>query len=193
MLERDNIIKKLKDNIIKEYSGITFQELAFVKKINLRGNPNDKDFISSNEKILEASLPIKSNTYSNNGKIKILWLGPNEWLVVDEIKKDSNELFLKLQNINNKKESSVTDVSENRTVIRISGNKLFTLLSKFLVLDLHKNLINKSSVCQTLFVKVPVVITLNNNNADIIDIFANRSHASYIYKLLVDGTKNLDF
>ena len=26
-----------------------------------------------------------------------------------------------------------------------------------------------------------------------IDIFANRSHSTYIYSLLVDGTKNLDF
>ena len=118
-------------------------------------------------------------------------MGPNEWLVVDEIKKESNELLIKLQNINNKNESSVTDVSENRTVLRISGDKLFILLSKFLVLDLDKNLINKSSVCQTLFVKVPIIITLNDKN--VTDIFVNRSHANYIYKLLVDGAKNLDF
>ena len=33
----------------------------------------------------------------------------------------------------------------------------------------------------------------NNNQIPVIDIFTNRSHANYIYKLLVDGTKNLDF
>ena len=89
-------------------------------------------------------------------------------------------------------ETSVTDVSENRTIIRISGEKLFTLLSKFLVLDLEKNLSNQLSCAQTLFVKVPILIVRNNKNDQIpeIDIFTNRSHAMYVYELLVDGTKN---
>ena len=98
--------------------------------------------MSSNEKILKTTLPIKPNTYTNNGKIKILWLGPNEWLVVDENPNKNNELISKLENINNQEKSSITDISENRTVIRIAGRKLFTLLSKFLVLHLDQNLPN---------------------------------------------------
>ena len=93
------------------------------------------------------------------------------------------------------KEASVTDVSENRTIIRISGIKIFTLLSKFLVLDLEKNLSSESSCAQTFFIKVPLLLVRNNNNDEIpeIDIFVNRSHANYIYNLIIDGTKNLDF
>ena len=197
MLTRENTITELKDSTIQEYSGITFMELAFVKKINIRGNPSDNNFMSSNGKILEATLPIKPNTYTNNGKIKILWLGPNEWLVVDENPNENNELISKLENINNREESSITDISENRTVIRIAGKKLFTLLSKFLVLDLDQNLPNESSVAQTLFVKVPIILVRNYSNEigqiPEIDIFTNRSHSNYIYKLLIDGTKNLNF
>ena len=33
----------------------------------------------------------------------------------------------------------------------------------------------------------------DNNEIPVIDIFINRSHANFIYNLLVDGTKNLDF
>lgn len=197
MLTRENTIIELKDSTIQEYSGITFMELAFVKKINIRGNPSDNNFMSSNKKILDTALPIKPNTYTNNGKIKILWLGPNEWLVVDENPNENNELISKLENINNREESSITDISENRTVIRIAGKKLFTLLSKFLVLDLDQNLPNESSVAQTLFVKVPVILVRNYSNEigqiPEIDIFTNRSHSNYIYKLLIDGTKNLNF
>ena len=69
--------------------------------------------------------------------------------------------------------------------------KIIVLLSKFLVLDLEKNLSTDSSCAQTLFVKVPVLLVRNRYGA--IDIFANRSHANYIYNLIVDGTKNLDF
>ena len=197
MLNRENTITELKDSAIQEHSGITFMELAFVKKINIRGNPSDKNFMSSNGKILETVLPIKPNTYTNNGKIKILWLGPNEWLIVDENPNENNELISKLENINNREESSITDISDYRTVIRIAGKKHFTLLSKFLVLDLDQNLPNESSVAQTLFVKVPIILVRNYSNEidqiPEIDIFTNRSHSNYIYKLLIDGTKNHNF
>ena len=50
-------------------------------------------------------------------------------------------------------------------------------------------------MCQTLFVKVPVLLVRNNNEKQIpeIDIFTNRSHANYIYNLIVDGSQYLDF
>ena len=106
-----------------------------------------------------------------------------------------NELFIKLKKELGDFEASVTDVSENRTVIRLTGEKIFILLSKFLTLDLENNLFNQSCCAQTLFVKVPSLLIRNNNENEIpeIDIFINRSHSNYIYNLLVDGTKNLDF
>ena len=137
-------------------------------------------------------LPTKPNTYTTNAiNEKIIWLGPNEWLIVSH----DDGSFLKLQNAIKNLETSVTDVSENRTVIRLTGEKIFILLSKFLTLDLENNLFNQSCCTQTLFVKVPSLLIRNNNENEIpeIDIFINRSHSNYIYNLLVDGTKNLDF
>ena len=195
MLSRENTIQSLKDNKIEEHYGIQFQELPFVKKINLRIDSNNKNLISSTHKVLDAILPTNPNTYTKNGKIKILWLGPNEWLIVNENQKNENDLLTKLQKAIGDQEASVTDVSENRTIIRISGDKLFILLAKFLVLDLNNNLSKQLSVAQTLFVKVPVLIVRINtdNKNQMLDIFTNRSHANYIYNLLVDGSKNLDF
>ena len=40
-------------------------------------------------KIFEAELPMKPNSYSINDKIKCIWLGPNEWLIIH----DKKELF----------------------------------------------------------------------------------------------------
>ena len=113
-------------------------------------------------------------------------------MIIDD---KENELFFNLKNELGDLEASVTDVSENRTIIRLSGKKIFTLLSKFLVLDLEKNLGTLSSCAQTLFVKAPILLIRNDdkNQIPVIDIFTNRSHANYIYNLLIDGTKNLDF
>ena len=191
MLNREKTINSINNNII-EHLEIKIQELPYVDKINLRLDPNNNDYMSICSKILGAVLPIKPNTYVQNEKVKIIWLGPDEWMVISD---QENELFIKLNNELGDLEASVTDVSENRTIIRLSGKKIITLLPKFLVLDLEKNLGTKSSCAQTLFVKVPILLLRNNDNNQIpeIDIFTNRSHANYIYNLIVDGTKNLDF
>ena len=192
MLDRENTVDSLKNNKIQELGDIKIQELPFINKINLRFDPRNKNYMSLCGKILGIILPTKPNTYFKNENVKSLWLGPDEWLIVNESK---NDLFSKLTNELNEEEASVTDVSENRTVIRIKGEKIFILLSKFLTLDLDNNLFNQSCCAQTLFVKVPSLLIRNNNENEIpeIDIFINRSHANYIYNLLVDGTKNLDF
>ncbi len=189
-LQQDNCINSLKNNKVENHFGINIQELPFMNKINIRINNNDNEDIVKCGKLINAILPVKPNTYVKNDNVKVIWLGPNEWLIT------SNQNFYK----NLKKEigdihASVTDVSENRTVIRISGEQIFKLLSKFLVLDLEKNLPNESACAQTLFVKVPVLLARNNNEKQIpeIDIYTNRSHANYIYNLIVDGSQYLDF
>ena len=194
MLDKENTIQSLKNNKFKELGDkiffIKIKELPFVKKINLRLDPNDKICVSSCSKILDTVLPTKANTYSKNTiNEKVIWLGPDEWLIVSD-----DDAFIKLQNKIENLDGSVTDVSENRTIIRIRGKKTYVLLSKFLVLDLEKNLSTDSSCAQTLFVKVPVLLVRNHyDEMPEIDIFTNRSHANYIYNLIVDGTKNLDF
>ena len=191
MLNREKTIQSINNNIIEHFE-IKIEELPYVNKINLRLDPNNNDYMSSCGKILGAVLPTKPNTYVQNEKVKIIWLGPDEWMVIND---QENELFIKLKNELGDIEASVTNISENRTIIRLSGKKIITLLSKFLVLDLEKNLGTQSSCAQTLFVKVPILLVRNDDNKQIpvIDIFTNRSHANYIYNLLVDGTKNLDF
>ena len=189
-LQQDNCINSLSNNKVENHFGINFQELPFINKINVRINTNDNENIIKCGKLINAVLPVKPNTYVKNENIKVIWLGPNEWLITN-----SKNLYKNLKNEIGDINASVTDVSENRTVIRISGKHIYKLLSKFLVLDLESNLPNESSCAQTIFVKVPVLLVKNNNDKQIpeIDIFVNRSHANYIYNLLKDGAKNLHF
>ena len=195
MLNRENSIHTLQNNVVQEHADIKFQELPFMTKINLRGNPNDKKFLSSANEVLNTILPTRTNIYIKIDSLKIIWLGPDEWLIVDEKGSDKQDLFSKLENSIGSQDASVTDVSENRTVIRIMGKKLFMLLAKFLTLNLDNSLNSSSSVAQTLFIRVPVLLMRHHehNREPKIDIFTNRSHANYVYKILVDGTQNLDF
>ena len=191
ILERENTIKSLQNNKIENFFGTNIQELAFINKINLRINTKNTDYMKICGKFLNAILPTKPNTFTKNGNLKIIWLSPDEWLITNE---DDN-LFSKLKNEIGDLEAGVTDVSENRTIVRLSGEKIYKLLSKFLVLDLEKSLTSESTCAQTLFAKVPILLLRNHDQNQVpeIDIFLNKSHANYVYNLIIDGSENLDF
>ena len=164
-LQQDNCIKSLSNNKVENHFGVEIQELSFINKINVRIDTNDNKNIIKCGKLINAILPVQPNTYVTNDNVKVIWLGPNEWLITN-----NQNLYQNLKNEIGDIQASVTDVSENRTVIRISGDQIFKLLSKFLVLDLEKNLPDESSCAQTLFVKVPVLLVRNNNEKQIPEI-----------------------
>ena len=192
MLTKENVLKK---NYIKNYNGFDFQELLNIHKINLRGNYLDKNFINNVEIILNTPLPTKPNTTSSNSKLKTIWLSPNEWLIDIYQIKDCEKILLDLKNSLNSQNTAFTDVTENRTILKLNGANLYKLLSKFMIINLDKVLDRESSVAQTIFVKVPVLISRNHkkNEDQNINLHTNRSHAQYIIDLLKDGSKNIDF
>ena len=59
--------------------------------------------------------------------------------------------------------------------------------------NLEEILKTNFSVVQTIFIKIPVFFIRNNTDKETsLDIHLNRSHAKYVYDLLVDGSKNLN-
>ena len=74
----------------QSYNNFSMKEKTPVAKINLRGNLENKDFASTVGKILGMILPKEACSTSNKEKITLLWLGPNEWLLVsnNEIPKE---------------------------------------------------------------------------------------------------------
>lgn len=192
MLNRENVLKK---SYIKDYNGFDFEELSNISKINLRGNSADKNFITNVGKILNTLIPIKPNTSNSNDLLKIIWLSPNEWLIEIYQQKDFDKIFQDLKKSLNSQNTAITNVTENRIILKLSGVHLYKLLSKFMIIDLDKVLNKETSVAQTIFIKVPILIIRNykNNEQKCIHLHANRSHAQYIIDLLLDGSKNINF
>ncbi len=184
-LERRTVLEDLKI----EKNGILISEVPFLGKLNLRGNQKDKKFLSDAGKILEILLPLDPNTKVENKKFQVIWLSPNEWL----ISFNQNDIFIKILNeLNNQlnpEKTSITDISENKTVVRIKGNKSVELLRKFMILNIDSTLKDNSRVAQTIFVKIPILIIRNHFHGETqnFDIHVNRSHANYLTQLLLDG------
>jgi heterotetrameric sarcosine oxidase gamma subunit len=177
------------ENIKTEKNGIIIEELPFVGKINLRGNTKDRDFLSNAGSVLDVLIPTEPNTIITNTELQIIWLSPNEWLL-SFLK---NENFIKILNELNTKlnpeKTSITDISENKTIIRVQGEQITELLRKFMVLNIDDSLENNLKVAQTIFVKIPILIIRNhlNQQKQSFDIHVNRSHTTYLRDLLLDG------
>ena len=175
------------------FNGISIEERELVGKINLRGKSNDKEFMKNVGSVLDLLLPIEPNVKVSNNNVNIIWLSPNEWLI--ETHKDETQKVLTiLKSTLNPQKTAITDVSFNRTILRLEGEYLYTLLSKYLVINLEEVLKTNYSVAQTIFIKIPILLIRNNTENDIssIDIHLNRSHAKYVYELLIDGCKDLN-
>ena len=177
----------------KNYNGVTIEERALSGKINIRGKSSDKEFMKNIGSVLNLVLPFEPNVRIFNNNISIMWLGPNEWLVITPENEKDGIISLLKSNLNPQK-TAITDVSFNRTILRLEGEKVFTLLSKFLVANLKKILKTNFSVAQTIFIKIPVLFVRNNIDEEptSLDLHLNRSHTKYVYELLVDGSKNLN-
>ena len=177
----------------KNYNGVTIEELSLSGKINIRGKSSDKEFMKNIGSALNLVLPIEPNVRIFNNNVSIMWLGPNEWLVITPENEKDGIISLLKSNLNPQK-TAITDVSFNRTILRLEGEKVFTLLSKFLVANLEKILKTNFSVAQTIFIKIPVLFVRNNTDEEptSLDLHLNRSHTKYVYELLVDGSKNLN-
>ena len=184
-LTRNTVLEDIKI----EKNGISIEELPFIGKINLRGNTQDRDFLSNAGSVLDILIPTDPNTKIQNKELQIIWLSPNEWL----LRFLNNNNFIRiLEELNNKlnpEKTSITDTSENKTIIRIEGKHTTELLSKFMVLDIDNVLKENLKVAQTIFVKIPVLIIRNHLDQEkqSFDIHVNRSHATYLRDLLLDG------
>ena len=187
-----NLSPVLKTNE-ENFNGITIIEKDLKGKINLRGKSSDKEFMKNVGSVLDLVLPIEPNVRVSNNNINIIWLSPNEWLI-ETPKTETEKIFTLLQSNINPQKTSITDVSFNKTVLRLEGEHVFTLLSKYLVINLEEALKTNYSVAQTIFIKIPILLIRNNidNRTTSIDIHLNRSHARYVYELLIDGCKILN-
>ena len=174
-------------------NGILIEEIPFVGKINIRGNPKDKEFLSKAGSVLDTLIPLEPNTKVQNNKFQLIWLSPNEWLISFFDNNNFDQVLKKLNNELNAQKTAITDVSENKTIIRLEGLNVILLLRKFMILDIDNILQDNSQVAQTIFVKIPILIIRNHDHDEKknYDIHVNRSHTIYLRDLLLDGCTQL--
>lgn len=159
-------------------------EVAFPAQINLRGDP-DEPFISSVQQCLGCALPTTPNAVTSGNGVDVLWLGPDEWLIVGP--EDTNkQLEQVLSRALDGMHAAVVDVSANRTVIELRGSKAREILGKACGLDLHRHSFRPGQCAQTALAKAQVILQ-QTGDEPAYRIFVRNSFATYLGLWLIDA------
>ncbi|MEH6403422.1 MAG: sarcosine oxidase subunit gamma family protein [Sneathiella sp.] len=163
-------------------------EVYAASQINLRGNPEDPKFLEDVEKILGFALPLTPNTTATNGVSKILWLGPDEWLIV--LVKAAEDIVQKLNGLSDAHHVSVVDVGANRVVVELKGPHCIDVLMKSCEMDFHASVSGPGQVVQTLLAKSQAII--ERVEEEHFHIYIRNSFAHYVVEWLIDAYQEFE-
>ncbi|MFQ3246054.1 MAG: sarcosine oxidase subunit gamma [Arenicella sp.] len=166
---------------------LAITEHAFLGHVNIRGASDNKKFTAAAKKALGEELPTQANTFLVAGENTVLWLGPNEWLVITPHNK-ATALIEKLEKLLADIFSAVNDVSGGNTVLEISGDKAQALLRKGCPLDLHHSVFSTGQCAQTVIAKTSMILW-QTDDAPVYKLVVRRSFADYLGLWLADATR----
>ncbi|MDO5710680.1 MAG: sarcosine oxidase subunit gamma family protein [Micrococcales bacterium] len=119
---------------------LSLREVPFLAQIGLRAAPGS-DSARALEGVLGLALPAASGEITGSGDRHVLWLGPDEFLLIAPDEADggpvpqalADELAAALEGL----PGQVVDLSANRTTLELRGASAQHVLDKSCRLDLH--------------------------------------------------------
>jgi sarcosine oxidase subunit gamma len=156
-------------------------------KIDLRGDAADQAFLDAVKHAVGAAPPADANTVATDGHNEILWLGPDEWLVVTP-EDAQGAMEAALGEALAGRHVSVVDTTDARTTIRIHGAHAREVLMKGCPLDLHPRAFGPGRCAQSVIAKADVLIH-QRDDAPTYDIYVLCSFSRYLWDWLVDAAR----
>jgi sarcosine oxidase subunit gamma len=148
------------------------RELAFLAQVDVRADPSTAASLG---------FPAEPNTVASGSDRDILWLGPDEWLVVG-LGGTAEALVAELETMLGDVHHSVVDVSANRTAIELAGPSRHELLSSACPIDLHPRSWGDGRCAQTVFGAAQILLQEREGTTR---VFVRPSFAGYVVDLLV--------
>ena len=168
--------------IAAERDAVRLAELPFLTKHILRVDP-----MAGTGPVKEAlgfDLPQAPLTSSQSGDAACLWLGPDEWMIVD-----GDEIAANLAQALGETHHQVADVSDYYTVIEISGRRARDALMKLTTLDIHPRAFQVGQVAGSLFGHANAWLWLTGDSDDdgpVYRLIVRWSMADYLWCLLAE-------
>lgn len=158
---------------------LSLGERPLAGMINLRGAPDDPAFAEPVAGILGVPLPTSPNRFVAHGELQCIWQGPDEWLLVVP---DGRQQALgdQLEAALGAGHHAVTEVTGNRMIFRLDGERAIPLLSSGCSLDFAASSFPSGTAAQTILARTPVTI-LRLDDAPTFEIHARRSYRVWLH------------
>jgi sarcosine oxidase subunit gamma len=169
--------------------GVRLGERIDLGKLDLRGDPHDRAFMTAVGRVLDLLLPGEPCTSACKEHIAALWLAPDAWLVTCPAH-DVPRLIEALRAALTEVHAAITDVTDGRVAFRVAGPSAREVLAKGCPLDLHPRAFAPGRCAQTLLAKASVLIHLTDDGPQRgpgFDVYVARSFAHYSWLWLEDA------
>ena len=165
--------KKSQNNILKvsEINGLIIFQIAQYKK---------SSFDVSKIRLDGLSFPSSLKSTSNSNT-RILWIGPNNWLVFSSIL----DLLEKEKNQFNEAEFAITDISHSRTIIELEGNLVNEVLKKGCPLDI--NSLKDGDCANSVYNGINITIDFISESPKKVRILGLRSYGESLHHSVTDA------
>lgn len=163
--------------------GVTLAESPFLTMVNLRVDPAS-EAAGRIEKTLRAPLPRQCGDTTASGPRTVLWLGPDEWLLLSQA--DETAGAAELREALGDAPGSVVDVSAHRTTLELSGPAARQVLEKGCPLDLHPRAFGPGQAVPTTVGPVPVLLWQVDGEPTY-RLLPRSSFADYLARWLIDA------
>jgi sarcosine oxidase subunit gamma len=167
-------------------AALALHEKPFHGMVALRVDARDDDARAAIETALRVALPPANRTVGCEGGV-VLWLGPDEFLIVTEPGAE-NALVATLIAALRGKRGAVVDVSDSRTIIALSGKRARDLLAKGSGIDLHPRSFAPGQCAQSFLAKVKIALH-QLDDAPSYHVIVERSVAEYLFLWLADAAR----
>lgn len=131
-------------------------------------------------KALDVTLPMTPLTSSSASGRTALWLGPDEWLVIDETGADMMVLCQSANALH-----SAVDISHRNTAIILKGPAAAETLNAACPLDLALTAFPVGKCARTVLAKVEIVVLRKAHDEFRVECW--RSFAPYVFGMLNEG------
>lgn len=166
---------------------VRIHERPFLAKIDLKLAPNDTTARAAVAASVGFGLPLKPNTATEGSDIAALWFGPDHWLLVSTRPERDMTCEAALVTALAAHHVSIVDVSDQQTVVVVTGERSRYLLGKGCAIDLLPTAFAPGQCVRTVFAHVAVAIHCLAENE--FNIYVEQSSAAWFVDWLYDASR----
>ena len=176
---------------------VLLESIPFGTQVDLRADPADQPLLGRLAAALGIGLPDRPNTVGSapGGVRRALWLGPDEWLIVDA-DGTAEPILATLLGAFEGAPGAAVDVSANRTMLRLAGPAAREILETGCSIDLHSRAFAPGRCAQTTIARTSAILVEVEPGDDAgggpdYRLLVRPSFAGYLASWLLDAVDGL--